>query len=71
MRPKVQQRVLFKLFDVVELVDPLPGRNLPLGSIGTIVHELPENFYVVEFVDDEGRTIALEEISGAALSFRP
>jgi hypothetical protein len=71
MRPKVRQRVSFKLFDVVELVDPLPGRGLPLGSVGTIVHELPENFYMVEFMNEEGTTIALEEISGTSLAGRP
>ncbi|MFG2103458.1 DUF4926 domain-containing protein [Micromonospora echinaurantiaca] len=48
------------LYDVVELTTDLPEERLAAGSVGTIVHvfERPELAYEVEFVDDDGRTIA-------------
>jgi Domain of unknown function (DUF4926) len=48
------------LFDVVALVDPRPDDALPAGAVGTIVHifDKPRRAYEVEFVDDDGVTIA-------------
>lgn len=47
------------LFDVVELIQPLPEENLPAGSQGTIVHQHNDNAFLVEFSNDQGETIAL------------
>lgn len=47
--------------DVVVLAEDLPDEGLTKGMIGTIVHvfEEPALAYLVEFCDEEGRTIAL------------
>ncbi len=48
------------LFDVVTLVDAKREDGLPPGAVGTIVHifDKPRRAYEVEFVDDDGVTIA-------------
>lgn len=53
-----------KEFEVVVLVDDLPEEGLTRGTAGTIVliHEKPNLAYMVEFIDDEGRTIALPSL---------
>lgn len=47
--------------DVVILAEDLPDEGLTKGMIGTIVmvFETPTLAYLVEFCDEEGRTIAL------------
>jgi hypothetical protein len=47
--------------DVVVLAEDLPEEGLTKGTIGTIVvvFENPTLAYLVEFCDEEGRTIAL------------
>jgi len=47
------------LYDVVELVRPLPEENLPAGSQGTIVHQHNDHAFLVEFSNDQGETTAL------------
>ena len=47
-----------KLLDVVALLTDLPERGLVRGQVGTIVEELADSVYEVEFTDDEGRTYA-------------
>jgi hypothetical protein len=49
-----------ELLDVVVLLEDKPDDGLAAGSIGTIVHvfDRPRHAYEVEFVDDEGTTIA-------------
>ncbi|HDG1668086.1 TPA: DUF4926 domain-containing protein [Kluyvera ascorbata] len=51
-------------FEVVVLAEDLPDKGLTKGVLGTIVfiHEKPYLAYMVEFVDDEGRTIALPDL---------
>jgi hypothetical protein len=48
------------LLDVVALVDPRPEDGLAAGAVGTIVHifDRPRRAYEVEFVDDDGMTVA-------------
>ncbi|BCA39684.1 DUF4926 domain-containing protein [Kluyvera ascorbata] len=51
-------------FEVVVLAEDLPDKGLTKGVLGTIVfiHEKPYLAYMVEFVDDEGRTIAMPDL---------
>ncbi|HFK6083338.1 TPA: DUF4926 domain-containing protein [Enterobacter cloacae] len=51
-------------FEVVVLVEDLPDEGLTKGMEGTIVfiHEKPHLAYMVEFVDDEGRTVAMPSL---------
>lgn len=47
-----------KLLDVVALTEDLPGHGLRRGQAGTIVEVLGLDAFVVEFVDNTGRTYA-------------
>jgi hypothetical protein len=51
-------------FEVVVLAEDLPEEGLTKGMVGAIVfiHEKPYLAYMVEFVDDEGRTIAMPDL---------
>ncbi|WP_147197005.1 DUF4926 domain-containing protein [Pantoea sp. MBD-2R] len=51
-------------FEVVVLAEDLPNDGLTKGMVGAIVfiHEKPYLAYMVEFVDDEGRTIAMPDL---------
>ena len=46
-----------KLLDVVALLQAIPTVNLAKGQVGTVVEELEEGVYEVEFADKQGRTI--------------
>lgn len=46
-----------KLLDVVALLKNIPGEKLIKGQVGTIVEELDEETYEVEFADKQGKTI--------------
>ena len=59
-----------KLFDIVELVGDHPASGLEAGAIGTIVEALPDRFYIVEFLDVDGRTHSLETLPIEYLSVR-
>lgn len=59
-----------KQYDVVRLINPLPNYDLAVGSKGTVVMELTktsggvvQRAYEVEFVDDEGVTLALATVN--------
>lgn len=47
--------------DVVTLAEDLPNEGLTKGMVGTIVmvFENPELSYLVEFCDEEGKTLAM------------
>ncbi len=47
-----------KLLDVVALTEDLPERHLRRGQVGTIVEALGPDMFMVEFVDNNGRTYA-------------
>jgi hypothetical protein len=49
-----------KLLDVVALT--APAGKLPAGAVGTVVEVFEPGFFLVEFIDDEGRTVALETV---------
>ena len=55
-----QEGMTVELFDVVTLLDDLPQQGLAKGTVGTIVHvfDQPRRAYEVEFVSDDGVTIA-------------
>ncbi len=56
----------FAEVDVVRLIEELPG--IPAGATGTIVMAYGKSGqYEVEFVDDDGNTIAIETVSGERL----
>lgn len=49
-----------ELYDVVRVREDLPDLNLRAGALGTVVmvFSAPTPAFEVEFVDDEGRTVA-------------
>lgn len=51
-----------KVLDVVALLNDLPGKKLLKGQVGTVVEQLDENVFEVEFVNTNGETLAMEEI---------
>ncbi len=54
----------FSLFDVVALVQDVPGEQLRAGMVGAVVEIFakPNLAYLVEFCDQSGRTIALSAL---------
>lgn len=63
------------LLDVVALTADVPGTTLVRGQVGTVVEELGDHTYEVEFVDpDTGRPYAvstLDECVLLPLAFAP
>ena len=51
-----------KVLDVVALLHDHPDKKILKGQVGTVVEQLDENVFEVEFVNTKGETIALEEI---------
>jgi Domain of unknown function (DUF4926) len=51
-----------KIVDVIALLNDQPNKMLLRGQIGTVVEQLNENVFEVEFVNTKGETIALEEV---------
>lgn len=47
-----------ELLDVVALTVDLPEQNLVRGQVGTVVEELAQDVFEVEFSDDDGKTYA-------------
>jgi hypothetical protein len=47
------------LLDVVALLRDVPAQRLARGQVGTIVEELGDERWLVEFSDDHGRAYAL------------
>lgn len=52
-----------KILDVVALLKNIPGKNLLMGQVGTIVEELTGNVFEVEFANNKGETIAMASIN--------
>ena len=48
-----------KLFDVIEILYPIEKGDLPAGAQGTLVHQYAEDNFEVEFINEQGETIAL------------
>ena len=55
------------LLDVVALAEDLPAKGLLRGQVGTVVEELGEGVFEVEFSDDEGRTYATAALRAGQL----
>jgi len=51
-----------KLLDVIALLENIPEKKLSSGEIGTIVEQLDDNVYEVEFSDKNGRTYEMAAI---------
>lgn len=49
-----------KLLDVVALLHDRPERGLLAGHVGTVVEVLAPDAFEVEFLDQSGRTVAVE-----------
>jgi len=47
------------LFDTVELLVDLPEQHLRSGARGAVVHQHTDGVYEVEFINEEGETVAL------------
>jgi hypothetical protein len=59
--------VNYKILDVVALLRDIPEKKLIKGQVGTIVEQLDDNFFDVEFVNKHGETTALEPLKGTDL----
>ncbi|MEO8183565.1 MAG: DUF4926 domain-containing protein [Deltaproteobacteria bacterium] len=46
------------VLDVVALLADMPEHGLVRGQVGTVVEQLDDGVFEVEFSDDEGRTYA-------------
>lgn len=52
-------RTEIKILDAVALLRDIPQKQLKRGQLGTIVEELADDVFEVEFADRSGRTIAM------------
>lgn len=57
----------FSLLDVVALIHASPEHQLPAGAEGTVVEVFTPDAYMVEFVDADGRTLALPTLASSSL----
>jgi hypothetical protein len=46
------------LLDVVALTEDIPQEGLKRGQVGTVVEELTDEIFEVEFSDNQGRSYA-------------
>lgn len=56
------QNAPVKLLDVVALLEDKPAEGLSAGQVGTVVELLARGVFEVEFLDANGRTVALTEL---------
>jgi hypothetical protein len=56
-----------KLLDVVALTEDLTEHDLRRGQVGTIVEMLGPDAFMVEFVDNSGRTYATLSLRASQL----
>jgi hypothetical protein len=56
-----------KLLDVVALTEELPEHGLRRGQVGTIAEMLGPDAFMVEFVDNNGRTYATLSLRASQL----
>jgi len=57
------QKTQVKLLDVVALLEDKPDEGLVAGQVGTVVEIHSPDVFEVEFLDSEGRTVALTELN--------
>lgn len=53
-----------KLLDVIALLRDIPEQNLRRGMVGTVV-EIKGEFFLIEFCNSEGETLALASLKPA------
>lgn len=53
--------------DVVALLTDLPAERLARGQVGTVVEQLDDTTYLVEFSDEQGRAYAITPCPRAEL----
>jgi hypothetical protein len=61
------QKAPVKLLDVVALLEDKPAERLVAGQVGTVVELLAPGVFEVEFLDANGKTVALAELKRAEL----
>jgi len=61
------QETPVKLLDVVAVLEDKPREGLVSGQVGTVVEVLAPGVFEVEFLDSQGRTIALTELKRSEL----
>ncbi len=54
---------ILNLHDVVTLTKALPAENLRRGDVGVIIDIGPDNQYLLEFTDKNGKTLAMPTVS--------
>ncbi len=57
----------FKILDVVALLNDVPEKKLSMGQVGTIVEQLDDNIFEVEFSNKNGETLTIESCKGSDL----
>lgn len=63
-----------RLLDVVALTQDVPTQGLARGQVGTIVEDLGNAAYEVEFADEDGHTYAMATLRSEqliVLHYRP
>ena len=63
----------FELLDCVELLTDLPAEGLRCGRVGAVVHVFthPYQAYEVEFVDKDGKTVAMPLLLPGQVALHP
>jgi len=61
------QKTPVKTLDVVALLEDKPSAGLVAGQVGTVVELLAPGVFEVEFLDADGRTVAVCELKRAEL----
>ncbi len=61
------QNVPVKLLDVVALLEDKPAEGLSSGQVGTVVEVFSPDAFEVEFLNANGRTVALLELKRSEL----
>jgi len=68
MKAKKQpKRETPSVLDVVALLTELPAERLARGQVGTVVEQLDDTTFLIEFTDDEGRAYAIAPCRRAEL----
>ena len=68
MKTKRPRNEPLSLLDVVALLKDLPPRDLERGQVGTVVEQLDDKTWLVEFSGGEGHAYAVVPCEGADLS---
>jgi hypothetical protein len=55
------------VLDVVALLTDLPAARLARGQVGTVVEQLDDTTFLIEFSDDQGRAYAIAPCPRAEL----